>query len=115
VFVAGAGVLVAGVLLAAGADGAGVAGVADVLLLFDGAVVIGVAGAAGAGVAGVAAVLLSDGAGVAGELVVVDGVFTLTPDGVLEWPAKTKYAMTISATTIMPPMTHPADVLLSRE
>jgi hypothetical protein len=76
---AGAGVLVAGVV-AAPDEGAGVAGVAAVLLLFEGAVVIGVAGA---GVAGVAAVLLSDGAGVAGVLVVV-GAAVFTPEGVLE-------------------------------
>jgi hypothetical protein len=107
-------VVVAGVPVAAGAVSAGAAGVAVAPLLSAGA---GVAGAIGVALVEGVVVVLSDGAGVAGVAGAVtagvDGVVS-TPVGISVRPAKTKYAITISATTIMPPIIHPADVLLSR-
>jgi hypothetical protein len=47
--------------------------------------------------------------GVAGVVIAGDEVVPLV--GAVECPANTKYAMTISATTIIPPMTQPTAAL----
>jgi hypothetical protein len=82
-----------------GAVVAPLAGGVEVIVPLAGAGVELVVEAAGAGIAGLA-----------GAEVVVAGAGTV--DGTVEWPAKTKYAMTINATIITPPTIHPVEELL---